>query len=88
MNDEYERKFRKMKTKFEDALDATAHQIKDLELERNEYYAKYNDLVDSLEEMKLKMKADFQKQFQDRFHQFVSDWNRRKALPGNAICST
>jgi len=49
-------------------------------LERNLWHTKYNDLAKSLEEMKLKIKADCQKQLQDRFNQFVSDWTRSKNI--------
>jgi len=75
--EEYERVIRTMKTSYKDALDETSHQVKQLELERNLWHTKYNDLAKGLEERTLKMKADCQKQMQDNFHQFVSNWNKQ-----------
>jgi len=75
--EEYEKKFRQAKSSFKEALNESSYQVKQLELERNLWHTKYNDLAKGVEEMKMKMKADCQKQLQDRFHQFVSDWNRQ-----------
>jgi len=75
--EEHKRNFRQAKTSFKDALNETSYQVKQLELERNLWHTKYNDLAKSIDEMKMKMKADCQKQLQDRFRQFVSDWNRQ-----------
>jgi len=77
-----ELEFRQAKTSFKDALGEAKYQVKALELERNRWHAKYNDLAKGLEEMKLRMKADCQKQLQDRFDQFVSEWNRQDLAKG------
>lgn len=77
VNDKWTRKHRLEKDSYKDALNETSHQIKQLELERNQWHTKYNDLAKSHEETAIQMKADFQRQLHDRFHQFVSDWNRR-----------
>ena len=68
-----------MKTNYKDALKESSDEFKQVELERNLWHTKYNDLAKSLEEVKLKMKADFQRQLHDRLHQLV-DWNRRMTL--------
>jgi hypothetical protein len=78
--DEHKRNFRQAKSSFKDALNETGYQVKQLELERNLWHTKYNDLAKGIDEMKMKMKADCQKQLQYRFRQFVSDWNRRKSF--------
>lgn len=72
----------KMKTDFEDTLRVAEKEAKNLALERNEYFAKYIELRNQLEQYKARTHADMQRLVAEKCHEMVSQLTMRKGYFG------
>uniref|UniRef100_A0A915DEZ3 SWI5-dependent HO expression protein 3 n=1 Tax=Ditylenchus dipsaci TaxID=166011 RepID=A0A915DEZ3_9BILA len=76
---EYEMKHRQMKKTFESALKEAELETKKLAAERNEWFAKYNQLASDLEERKRRLNADVQKLLSEKWQEMMRSFNRHQA---------
>uniref|UniRef100_A0A915DEX4 GPN-loop GTPase 2 n=1 Tax=Ditylenchus dipsaci TaxID=166011 RepID=A0A915DEX4_9BILA len=76
---EYEMKHRLMKKTFEDALKEAELETKKLAAERNEWFAKYNQLVSEIDEKKRRLNADVQKLLSEKWQEMMHSFNCHQA---------
>src|SRR4051812_33485333 len=62
------------------ALKQADYETKSLGAERNQWFTKYTQLNNELEERQRLLKADCQKRMVEKFREFVRDWNRDRGI--------
>jgi hypothetical protein len=76
--EEYEAKHRHMKKTCESALKEAELETKKLAAERNEWFAKYNQLNSELEERKRRLNADAQRLLTEKCQEMLRSFNQQQ----------